>query len=152
MSLDYHLELENQHPEEELFSLLIQQCGFTQVSEEVVKNGNLIAGISKSRPGPSTDVINAMFQKACGFAPKARVWFQLSKTADTRAEHDIILRSAVTLLENLPDDAVLLFNSEITVLWRIKGQLEFDTKWNEGKSLEGFPPHNLRSLPCPLLQ
>jgi hypothetical protein len=158
MALDYHLKLETEQNSEDLFRLLIEQCGFKRVSEEVVENNEVTAGVSRREILPPGEISfgQAIWQKAYGFVAKTTVWFRYRGASRDEAKKPysivIVLQSAITLLENLPEgNAVLESFSDTTVLWRMDGQLEIDSKWNEGLSLEDLPPHNVRSLPSPLL-
>lgn len=127
MALDYQLNLEADFSAEELFEFLIRECNFERASEEVIKNQGMIAGRVKE-----TD--NCLFQKAYGFAPSTYIWFRLGKSGDHIAQHQTTVYAVVTLLETISGKAVLLFNSEITVLWRLDERILIDEEWQSGSN------------------
>jgi hypothetical protein len=151
---DYTLNLETEKESAELFKLLIQACGFTKTSEEVVKKDGVIAGVYlPSNSGPTDEIGSSVFQKAYSFNPNVGVWLEpsTSKEFTSDAKYLTILQSVISLLEYFSGNAVLLANGEQTVLQRINGHLQIDVKWYEGISLEGLAPDNIAPLPSPLL-
>jgi hypothetical protein len=151
---NYSLEIEAKKEPDELFELLVQECGFTKTSEEVVEKDGVIAGVSvTSDTGPRDKMGRSIFQQAYGFNPTVRIWIKPSSSKEfTFSENYLtILQSVVFLLEHFSGNAVLLCNGEQTVLQRMNGHLQIDVKWYEGISLEGFDPNNVVSLPSPLL-
>lgn len=97
-----------------------------------------------------------MIEEAFHFSPDLGVAFRLNpNSADYVEGRRVLLRVAMLLLEH-SRDAVLLFNGEYIVLQRLGGQLVLNADygdWADGFKLEPEIrlPHEIRSLPSPLL-
>jgi hypothetical protein len=139
MSIDYTLDIATDQEPATLFRSLVETCSFTKISEEVVEKDDVIAGVfSRERTSAFS---RAFFQKEYGFTPSVAVWFQPRKSDHnftSQAKYVRILKSAITLLEHFPGDAVLVCDTGPTVLRRLNGYLEMDIRWYEGVALEGL--------------
>jgi hypothetical protein len=149
MSRDFTFEIASDQEPATLFSALVTQCGFTKISEEVVVDSNVQAGVySMSGTTPSDEVVRAFFKETHGFTPNVTVWFRPGKSVEFTSNTKLtaILRAAIKLLDHFPGNAVLLCDSDQTVLRRIDGHLQIDIRWYEGISLEGLSPDNFAYL------
>jgi len=145
VTLEYSLNIETSRKPVELLKFLNEKCNFKQISEEVVEKQGVIAGAAL-KPKMS----QAIFQKAYGFPPDVDVWFELDKTKNLNTEYQTILQAVAALLSSFQGNAVLLFNNEITVLWRLNGQMAIDDEWHTGADVEELSLYKSFSLPSPL--
>jgi hypothetical protein len=154
MSIDYTLNISTGRKPSEFLEFLMTSCGFVELSEKVAQRNEVIASVySPSNTGPLDSLGNTIFQQAYGFKPSVAICFQpdkFDKNFTFKVKYASILQSVITLLSYFSGDAVLQSPSNETILWRLNGQLEIDTKWYEGISLEGLSPNNFTSLPSPL--
>ncbi|MBJ6760610.1 hypothetical protein JGU66_07525 [Myxococcaceae bacterium JPH2] len=98
----------------------------------------------------------SLFEQDFHFKPDMIVGFRLSSNSPEYEEgYRVVVRAALFLLEH-GGDGVLLFNGEHIVLQRIGGALVLNAdrgNWKDGLCLERevHSPHEIRSLPSPLL-
>jgi hypothetical protein len=144
MALDYILSIETNSKPEQLSSFLVNDCGFKEISDEVLEYQGVTAGITI----PNAGISQSIFQEAYNFSPNIEIWFRLGKFGDLDAEYQTILLSVLALLKKINGNSVLLFNSEITVLLRLGEELVLDSNWNS-EFLTDIP-YNLRPLASPL--
>lgn len=149
MSLDYYLELSTDLKPAPALRRLAERLGLDWADDTHLSGPGTIISAVEVTPGWWTEGIEEGFH----FSPRLTVGFHYNKEEE-EAFNRIMLRATLLLLEQ-PGDAVLLFNGEVIVLQRLKGQLVFNADyemWDDTwLKAEVQQPYEKRSLPSPLL-
>ena len=150
MSLDYELRIDSTWDSVELLSFLKESLNFQQ--EESEKN-LWIPGIWL-RSSRETEKNQTMMHSWFGFKPTLIVAFVLNSIHDYEIGKATLLKTVVRLLQEIPGDAVLLFNYESLVLQRIAGELIFNQTlqtWPKSEISAVTSQFHLAPLRSPLL-
>jgi hypothetical protein len=151
MGLDYSLELATDMRPEQVLRLMAEELGLKWWDDQHIGGPAVwIGAVEISGLGRS------LIEEGFHFTPKLSILFRLSSNSPDYAEGNRVMLRAALLLLPLEREGVLLFNGEIIVMQRLKGELVLNEDfggWTEGLCLEAEinMPHAKRSLPSPLL-
>lgn len=122
MSLEYELRIVTDWQPLEILKLLARELKLEWEETRLCGPG-IVLGVT-----PETDSRQSIMMETFGFQPTVDVWFWLDSQENYQRGKQILLEASMLVLRHLPGDAVLLFNSEYTVLQRISGPLIFNEK------------------------
>jgi len=153
MAVEYSIDIASDLNRDQAMRLLAERLGMEQTEGFVHKPGTMSIGACDIEPGHWTEVTEEAFH----FTPNLSMSFRRLYEANGEEFARLMLRATMLLLEH-GRDAVLLFNGEIIVFQRLRGQLTFNTDYElqVGKDElllkeEVRIPYERRSLPSPLL-
>ena len=149
MSLDYELRIESHWEPEQVFHWLKDYLNFYPDSENTLYNPGILLGVHRE-----TEKNQTMMKSWFGFKPTLIVWFVLDSLDDYEIGKTTLLKTVIRLLQEIPGDAVLLFNYESLVLQRIAGELIFNQTlqtWPRSEISEVTSQFHLAPLRSPLL-
>ncbi|WNG31021.1 hypothetical protein F0U62_48655 [Cystobacter fuscus] len=152
MGLDYSLKLSTEMTWAETRDLIAKQMQGLQWSTEHSSFFNsdiIIAGCAMDRESQS------IFEEGFGFRPSLSVLFRHPSNRDYENFARTMIQGTFLLLEH-GRDGVLLFNGEIIVLQRMRGQLVFNADYRLYKDERWLKanvpvPFERRPLPSPFL-
>jgi hypothetical protein len=150
MSLDYELRIDSTWDSVEVLGFLKESLNFQHEESE---NSLWSPGIWL-RSSRETEKNQTMMQSWFGFKPTLRVGFVLNSLNDYEIGKTTLLKTVVRLLQEIPGDAVLLFNYESLVLQRIAGELIFNQTlqtWPNSEISAVTSQFHLAPLRSPLL-
>lgn len=152
MGLDNSFELSTDMNPARALGLLAARFGFKWTADKNLMGPSLwISAIE-----PDLDW-KSIIEEGFHFSPDLSVGFRLDTSEGKYEEGSrLMLRATMLLLEH-GRDGVLLFNGEHITLQRLAGRLVLNTdagNWTDGFRLENEiqMPHEMRSLPSPLLE
>lgn len=122
MSLEYELRIVTDWQPLDILKLLSRELELEWEETRLFGPG-IVLGAT-----PETEHRQSMMMETFGFQPTMDVWFWLDSQENYQRGKQILLEASMLVLSHLPGDAVLLFNSESTVLQRISGFLIFNQK------------------------
>lgn len=149
MSLDYELRIETHWEPEQVLEWLKEYVNFQPDSDNTLYNPGILLGVHRE-----TEKNQTMMQSWFGFKPTLIVWFVLNSCNDYEIGKTTLLKTVVRLLQEIPGDAVLLFNYEYLVLQRIAGELIFNQTgqtWPNSEIIAVTSQFHLAPLRSPLL-
>jgi hypothetical protein len=149
MSLDYELRIETHWEPEQVLEWLKDYVHFQPDSDNTLYNPGILLGVHRE-----TEKNQMMMQSWFGFKPTIIVWFVLDSLNDYEIGKTTLLKTVVRLLQEIPGDAVLLFNYESLVLQRIAGELIFNQTlqtWPNSEISAVTSQFHLAPLRSPLL-
>jgi hypothetical protein len=151
MGLDYTLKLATDMRPEQVLHLMAEELGLKWWDSQHLGGPAVWIGA-----GEISGLGRSLIEEGFHFTPSLSVLFRLSSNSPDYVEGNRIMLRAALLLLQPEREGVLLFNGEIIVMQRLKGELVLNEDfggWTEGLRLEeeiGLP-HEKRSLPSPLL-
>jgi hypothetical protein len=149
VALDYDLDLVTNLDSNEALTLFADKLDFEWCDDNrLIGIGVIVTSFSTSN---LSELSQSMFEELYGFTSNICVSFRLDKFADYNRGYQLMMEAVTLLLSQDEGDGVLVFNSEITILQRIGGELVVDSKWNSSISNELRLPHQMLPLASPLL-
>ncbi|CAD5945290.1 hypothetical protein PCC9214_02198 [Planktothrix tepida] len=149
MSLDYELRLETNFNSNNIYDILSNQFDLQPGEDQRLFNSGIIIGVSPEKPATQY-----LMLENYGFKPTIDVWFRLKHQDEKILGKQTLLNVSILLLSQISGDAVLLFNSEKTVLQRISGVLIFNQKpetWQDSELSQVELNYHVKPLKSPLL-
>ncbi len=150
MSLDYELRIDSTWDYVELLRFVKESLSFQpEESEKFLCSPGIWLRISRE-----TEKNQTMMKSWFGFKPTLRVGFVLDSLDDYEIGKTTLLKTVIRLLQEIPGDAVLLFNYESLVLQRIAGELIFNQTlqtWSKSEISEVTSDFHMAPLRSPLL-
>ncbi|MCT7953857.1 SitI3 family protein [Laspinema palackyanum] len=122
MSLEYELRIVTDWQPLDILNLLSRELELEWEETRLFGPG-IVLGAT-----PETEHRQSMMMETFGFQPTVDVWFWLDSQENYQWGKQMLLDASMLVLNHLSGDAVLLFNSESTVLQRISGSLIFNQK------------------------
>jgi len=152
MAIEYDLYLSNNMKPEQLMEMLLGRIEELAWAEDKSFLTGPTMSVGTYEPRKSRQ--EAM-EAGYGFAPALLIWFRRKFDAKPGRFAELLLEITLLMLEHT-QDAVLLFNGEITVMQRLGGRIAFNAETNPGRDeawlRSHFPlPFECRPLPSPLL-
>ncbi|MCT7978521.1 ribbon-helix-helix domain-containing protein [Laspinema olomoucense] len=120
MSLEYELRIVTDWQALDILNLLSRELELEWEETRLFGPG-IVLGAT-----PETEHRQSMMMETFGFKPTLDLWFWLDSQENSQRGKQILLEASMLVLNHLSGDAVLLFNSEYTVLQRISGFLIFN--------------------------
>jgi hypothetical protein len=151
MGLDYSLKLAADMRPEQVLRLMAEALGLKWSDERHLGGPAIWIGA-----GEISELGRSLIEEGFRFTPSLSILFRLNTNSPDYEEGNRIMVRAALLLLQPGREGVLLFNGEIIVMQRLKGQLVLNEDfggWTDGLCLEAEVglPHEKRSLPSPLL-
>lgn len=122
MSLEYELLIGTNSQPLDILNLLSRELELEWEETRLFGPG-IVLGAT-----PETHDPQSIMMENFGFQPTLDLWFWLDSQENYQRGKQILLEATMLVLKHLSGDAVLLFNSEYTVLQRISGVLIFNQK------------------------
>ncbi len=122
MSLEYELRIVTDWQPLDILNLLSRDLELEWEETRLFGPG-IILGVT-----PESELRQSIMMETFGFKPTLDLWFWLDSQEDYQQGKQMLLEALMLVLNHLSGDAVLLFNSESTVLQRISGSLIFNQK------------------------
>jgi len=149
MSLDYELRIETDFNPDKIYDILSNQFDLKPGEDQRLFNSGIIIGVYPEKPATQE-----LMLENYGFKPTIDIWFSLKHQDQENLGKQTLLKVSILLLSLISGDAVLLFNSEKTVLQRISGVLIFNQKpatWQESELCVVELNYYVKPLKSPLL-
>lgn len=122
MSLEYELRIVTDWQPLDVLKLLSQELELEWEESRLFGPGIVLGATLE------TEHRQSIMMETFGFKPTLDLWFWLDSQENYQRGKQILLEASMLVLRHLSGDAVLLFNSESTVLQRISGPLIFNEK------------------------
>lgn len=122
MSLEYELLIVTDWQPLDILNLLSRELELEWEETRLFGPG-IVLGATHETYDPQS-----MMMENFGFQPTLDLWFWLDSQENYQRGKEILLEATMLVLKHLSGDAVLLFNSEYTVLQRTSGVLIFNQK------------------------
>jgi hypothetical protein len=122
MSLEYELRIVTDWQPLDILNLLSQELELDWEESRLFGPG-IVLGVTLE-----SEHRQSIMMETFGFQPTLDLWFWLDSQENYQWGKQMLLKASMLVLNHLSGDAVLLFNSESTVLQRVSGSLIFNQK------------------------